>query len=93
MREQTLGTFPHAVIEIACRYCARRGRYRREALIQKHGGGLSLDRFVRMISSDCSYAEVRTGRAGCNGPYVVPPQKRSPNVSRECMLVKTRKPL
>lgn len=90
MREPTLGTFPHTLIEIACRYCARHGRYRRETLIQTHGGGLTLDRFVRMISSDCGHAEVRTGRAGCNGPYVVPPETRSPNVSRECMLVKSK---
>lgn len=71
MREPTLGDLPHPFIEIACRYCPRKGRYRRARLIQEHGGGMALDAFVRMVSEDCGYAQVRTGRHGCNGPYVL----------------------
>lgn len=74
MREETLSTYPYPVIEVACRYCSRKGRYRRERLIREYGGGVALDRFVHMISSDCGYAEVRTGRRACNGPYIVSPQ-------------------
>jgi hypothetical protein len=91
MREPTLGTFPHPFIAVACRYCARKGRYRRDKLIQKYGAGMRLDAFVRLISADCGHAEVRTGRRGCNGPYVVPPEVRPPEVPRHCPLVKERK--
>lgn len=73
MREDTLSDYPHAVINVACRYCSRRGRYRRGRLISQYGGDLSLDRFMRIIASDCGYAQVRTVRAGCNGPYMVLP--------------------
>lgn len=90
MREETLTNYPHSVIDVACRYCARRGRYRRERLIREHGGDLPLYRFLRMISSDCGYAEVRTGRRGCNGPYIVPPQTRPPQVPKTCTLIKVK---
>lgn len=76
MREPTLGTFPHTYIEIACRYCQRRGRYRRDRLIQEHGGGMLLDTFVRMISRDCRRAEDRT-RGRCNGAYAVGAEGRA----------------
>ena len=66
MRKTTLGTFPHTVIEIACRYCQQRGRYRRARLIQEYGGGMLLDDFMRFVSRDCRHAEDRTcGR--CSG--------------------------
>ncbi len=52
---------------------------------------MQLDRFVRMVSADCGYAEVRTGRTGCNGPYVVPPEVRPPLVPKTCMLIKEKK--
>jgi hypothetical protein len=93
MREETLGSYPHSVIEVACRYCQRRGRYRRDRLIREHGGGIPLDAFVRKISADCGFAEVRTGRKACLGPYVIPPETRSPTVPKECMLVKVKRPL
>lgn len=91
MREETLSNYPSSVIEVACRYCTRRGRYRRDRLIKQHGGGLPLDRFVRMISADCGFAEVRSGRKACLGPYVVPPETRPLQVSKECMLIKEKK--
>ena len=91
MREETLSNYPYAFIEVACRYCTRRGRYRRDRLISEHGGGLPLDRFVRMISANCGYAEVRTGRKACLGPYVVPPETRPPEVPRHCPLDKVKK--
>ena len=93
MREMTLGSYPYPVIEVACRYCARRGRYRRDRLILEHGAGLPLDRFVRLVTVDCGFAEVRTGRMGCNGPYVIPVEHRSPQVPKDCMLMKEKKPI
>lgn len=93
MREPTLGTFPHSYIEVACRYCQRKGRYRRERLIKEYGADMPLDRFVSMVSADCGFAQVRSGRRRCNGPYVVPPETRPPNVPKTCMVLKERKPL
>lgn len=92
MREETLGTYPYPFIEVACRYCARRGRYRRERLIREHGAGMSLGAFVAMVSADCGYAQVRTGRRRCSGPYIVPPDVRAPIVPKTCMLMKERNP-
>lgn len=60
MRKPTLGTFPHTVIEIAYRYCQRRGCYRRDRLIREYGGGMLLDDFMRLVSRDCRRAEDRT---------------------------------
>lgn len=91
MREPTLGTYPHPFIEIACRWCARKGRYRRQRLIETHGAGMTLDQLVRMVSADCGFAEVRTGRRRCLGPYVVPEAMHAPEVPRHCPLVKEKK--
>lgn len=91
VREETLSTYPSPVIEVVCRYCARRGRYRRDRLISVHGGGLPLDRFLRMISADCGFAQVRSGRKACLGPYIVPPETRAPQAPKECMLIKEKK--
>jgi hypothetical protein len=91
VREPTLGTYPYSLIEVACRYCKRRGRYRREKLIRDFGGGMPIDTFVRLVSSDCRRAEDRAGRKPCNGPYVIPPEAPSPKVSRDCMLIKEKK--
>jgi hypothetical protein len=93
MREETLSNFPYPFIEIACRYCARKGRYKRARLIQEHGGGMTLAALVRLVSADCGYAQVRTGRRACTGPYVVPPETRPPLVPKTCMLIKEKKPL
>lgn len=71
MREPTLGEFPHPYVCVACRYCQRRGRYRRDRLIQEHGADMTLDAFVRMVSADCRKAEDRAGAKPCNGPHVV----------------------
>lgn len=90
MREPTLGTYPHPLISVACRYCERRGRYRREKLIREHGADMTLDAFVQLISEDCGYAQVRTGRRRCSGPYVVPSETRPPEVPRPCPLVKEK---
>jgi hypothetical protein len=91
MREPTLSAYPYSTIELACRYCDRRGRYRRDRVILKHGGGMTLDQFVRMVSADCGFSEVRTGRKRCTGPYVVPPETRAPEVPRHCPLIKEKK--
>lgn len=69
MHEPTLSTYPYPVVWVACRYCTRHGRYRRDRLIREHGADMSLGDFVRMVSADCRLAEERTGKA-CNGPYV-----------------------
>ena len=67
------------------------GRYRRERLIRTYGAGMTLDAFVRKVSADCGYAQVRTGRQRCNGPYVVPPETRAPEVPKHCGLMKEKK--
>lgn len=68
--ERTLGNHPEAIVHVACRYCKRRGRYRRDRLIARYGAECSLDEFVRDLAKDCSLAMERAGRKGCNGPYV-----------------------
>lgn len=70
MREPTLGEFPQPMICVACRYCKRRGRYRRDRLIREHGADMTLDAFVKMVSADCRRAEDRTRSKPCNGAYV-----------------------
>lgn len=63
MREPTLSAYPYSTIELACRYCDRRGRYRRDRVILKHGGGMTLDQFVRMVSADCGFSQ-KSARGG-----------------------------
>jgi hypothetical protein len=45
------GTFPHTFIEVARRYCRRRGRYSRDKLIRAYGGIL-IDDFVQLVPRD-----------------------------------------
>lgn len=52
---------------------------------------MTLDALVLMVSADCGYAQVRTGRKRCTGPFVVPPETNPPTVPRECMILKERK--
>ena len=40
---------------------------------------MTLDQFVRMVSADCGFAEVRTVRKRCTGPQVVN-LRRPPNI-------------
>lgn len=70
MMGETLGTFPRPVLHVACRYCKRSGRYRRDRLVAPYGENCSLDEFVRDIAKNCGMAAERTGGKGCNGPYV-----------------------
>lgn len=67
MREPTLGTFPHPFVCIACRYCQRRGRYRRDRLIREHGADITLDDFVRLVSANCRRAEDRVAARDAMG--------------------------
>jgi hypothetical protein len=71
MREETLGTHPHPYIDVACRYCQRRGRYRRERIVREYGGDMPLSSFARLVSADCRRAEDRVGTGKpCKGAYV-----------------------
>ncbi len=51
----------------------------------------ALDALVGAVSADCGFAQVRTGRKRCAGPYVVPPETRPPEVPRHCPLEKVKK--
>ncbi len=48
----TLGNHPASLLCVACRYCERRGRYRIEALIDRHGARTTLADFLWLIAAD-----------------------------------------
>lgn len=62
----TLGLFKLPVIEIDCSECGRRGRYNRDRAIERHGPGMTLNAFMRLVAS-CPRDgdEKRPCRIGC----------------------------
>jgi hypothetical protein len=67
---QTLARYPWPVVRVACRYCARRGQYRLERLIEIYGGDATYEQVLTALSADCTRASDRTGRSGCRGAYL-----------------------
>ena len=41
------------MLEVACRRCPRKGRYRVTRLIDRHGAGIGLPHLKQIIASDC----------------------------------------
>jgi hypothetical protein len=64
-----LAAYPFAVVNVACIYCNRKGRYRLATLIEKHGPATTLECLAKRMASDCGAALERTGKFGCNGVY------------------------
>jgi hypothetical protein len=46
----TLGMFKLPVIEIDCRECDRRGKYNRDRAIERHGAGMTMNQFMRLMA-------------------------------------------
>ena len=42
-----------AVLAVACTRCDRAGRYRLDALIQRHGPAFSVPELLQVLSADC----------------------------------------
>src|SRR5262245_12654616 len=69
MERETLATYPHVVVRIACRNCKRRGRYRLARLAERYGADMSLEALLRTVTANCHVASDRTGKSGCRGAY------------------------
>jgi hypothetical protein len=69
MQDDRLASYPYPIVRIACRYCRRRGQYRLETLVRKHGADAALSDVLRKVSGDCALAGNRT-RRGCLGAYL-----------------------
>ena len=65
---QYIRNFPTDPIEIECKKCGRRRRYRKAALIENHGNDVVLPDLLALISGDC---EIRggLGNRGCGAIY------------------------
>jgi hypothetical protein len=48
-----LEEFPADVVELTCDGCARRGRYRKAALVERFGSQAGLVDVLRFLSQDC----------------------------------------
>lgn len=60
-----LGDWPSAWVEVACRRCDRRGRYRRETLLAQHGPEALMPDLRHEIAADCPLqATLGTTRCG-----------------------------
>ena len=66
---ETLATYPHVVVRIACRSCKRRGSYHLARLAERFGADMKLEALLRMVTADCYVASDRTGRPGCRAAY------------------------
>jgi hypothetical protein len=69
MDRQTLATYPHVVVRIACRNCKRRGSYRLARLAERYGADTTLQELLIKVTADCNLASNRTGRPGCRAAY------------------------
>jgi hypothetical protein len=52
----TLAEYPADLVRLACTRCARRGRYRKDTLIARHGGETALPD-LRQVIAQCSAAK------------------------------------
>ena len=72
-----LRDYPSPMVSLRCWKCPRAGRYRKAALIERHGEAMNLPDLLRAVSADCPrraslgndpcgvhYAELAGGGAG-----------------------------
>lgn len=52
-----LGDWPGTWVELACRRCDRRGRYRRETLLARYGPDQGMPDLLSEISADCPHRQ------------------------------------
>ena len=71
MSKDTLADVRHPIVQVACRYCERRGQYHLNVLIKRYGAHAQLDEVLRRLTADCTASLDRTGKRGCNGAYWV----------------------
>ncbi|HEY1243907.1 MAG TPA: hypothetical protein VGF29_03655 [Hyphomicrobiaceae bacterium] len=65
---ETLATYPHVVIRIACRRCKRRGSYRLARLAERYGANTTIEALLRTVRRIVASSD-RTGRLGCRAAY------------------------
>ncbi len=53
MGSLTIKDFPSDLVETECKQCGRNGRYRKAALIEKHGSDIVLPDLLALIAGDC----------------------------------------
>jgi hypothetical protein len=85
MDRQTLATYPHVVVRIACRNCKRRGSYRLARLAERFGADATLDDVLMKLSADCGLAVNRSNHPGCRRVYLpdLETPRRQPDVPAE----------
>jgi hypothetical protein len=65
------------MVRVACRYCARRGQYRLDRLIETHGRDATFEQLLMALSADCARASDRASRrGGCRGAYLPDLERR-----------------
>jgi hypothetical protein len=68
---RTLARYPYPIVRVACRYCARRGQYRLERLMEVYGREATFEQVLGVLSADWTRALDRTSRpGGCRGAYL-----------------------
>ena len=55
MGSRTIRDFPSDPIEVECKKCGRKGRYRKATLIEKHGNDIRLPDLLALIAGDCEF--------------------------------------
>jgi hypothetical protein len=63
-------------VSTTCRYCKRRGRYRKETLVATYGPEATFEQLLTWLSADCALSSNRTNRAGCRGAYLIDLEKK-----------------
>lgn len=65
-----LADYPFDVVNVSCRKCDRRGRYRKQTLVAKYGGAIAMPDLRWEIAADCSRAlKQRFGTDPCGIVY------------------------
>ena len=79
MGTPTIRDFPADPIEVECKKCGRKGRYRKATLIEKHGNDIRLPDLLALIAGDCD-KRTALGNQGCGAiyPALGRAQKRNP---------------
>ena len=75
----TIKDFPTDRIEVECKKCGRKGRYRKTSLIEKYGSDIVLPDLLALIAGDCEFRG-KKGTQGCGAiyPALGRVQKRNP---------------
>ena len=50
-----LSDYPWVVVNVSCRLCRRRGRYRLARLAAKYGSEIDLERLLELLAADCKW--------------------------------------